>query len=409
MPQWQKNIYAIWTAQFLAMVGLTLIVPFLPFFLRTLGVMRLEDLERWSGFLFAAPFLVQTLASPVWGVLGDRYGRKMMVLRAMFGIGATNMLSAAVRRAPELLVLRAVQGGVSGFVAASNALVTAAIPVDRMGAALGLLATSLTAGGIIGPLAGGALADLVGYRNVFLITGGMCWLAALVVLVFVREEGWAPHADRAGPGVRANLVYFLRSPILRTTGLLLCTTQVAVMSVEPIFAVYVTTLGVPAPRVATVAGVLFSVTGLASMLGAPLWGRYADRSGERRVLILTLLGSAAAYAAQAWAVSPAQVFVLRAALGFFVGGMLPPLYAIVARVTPADRLGGMMGLTSSAIMLGSVIGPLVGGLLSAAIGIRWIFGVAAAVLALAALGTRGLSVAAADRATAGAPQPGAES
>jgi len=408
MPQWQKNIYAIWTAQFLAMVGLTLIVPFLPFYIRILGVTRLEDVERWSGFLFAAPFLVQTLASPIWGVLGDRYGRKMMVLRAMFGIGVTNMLSAVVRQAQELLLLRAAQGGVSGFVAASNALVTAAVPADRMGAALGLLQTSLTAGGIVGPLVGGALADLVGYRNVFLITGGMCWLAALVVLRFVQEEARAPRAGRAGPGVRANLLYFLRSPILRTTGLLLCTSQVAIMSVEPIFAVYVITLGVPTPRVATVAGVLFSVTGLASMLGAPLWGRMADRSGGRRVLVLTLWGAALAYAAQAWAASAAQVFVFRAALGFFVGGMLPPLYANVARATPEDRLGGMMGLTSSSIMLGSVVGPLIGGLLSAAIGIRWIFGVAAGVLALAALGTRGLSGAGEDRAAAGEPRPGAE-
>ena len=195
MPQWQRNVYAIWVAQFLAMVGLTLIVPFLPFYLRTLGVATTEDVERWSGFLFAAPFLVQTLAAPLWGVLGDRYGRKMMVLRAMLGIGVTNMLSAAVGNAGQLVALRAVQGGVSGFVAAGNALVTATIPPDRMGAALGLLQTSLTGGGIIGPLVGGALADLVGHRAVFVITGAMCWIAAVVVARGAREEVPAAHAE----------------------------------------------------------------------------------------------------------------------------------------------------------------------------------------------------------------------
>src|SRR5712691_13125247 len=121
MPQWQRNIYAIWAAQFLAMVGLTLIVPFLPFYIRSLGVATTEDVERWSGFLFAAPFLVQTLAAPLWGVLGDRYGRKIMVVRAMLGIGLTNMLSSAVGHVGQLVVLRAVQGGVSGVVAAANA------------------------------------------------------------------------------------------------------------------------------------------------------------------------------------------------------------------------------------------------------------------------------------------------
>jgi DHA1 family multidrug resistance protein-like MFS transporter len=394
MPQWQKNIYAIWSAQFLAMVGLTLIVPFLPFYIRTLGVLRLEDVERWSGFLFAAPFLVQALAAPLWGVLGDRYGRKIMVLRAMVGIGLTNMLSAFVRHVGELVILRAVQGGVSGFVAASNALVSASIPPDRLGAALGVLQTSLTAGGIVGPLIGGALADLVGYRSVFLITGAMCWVAAVVVLRATREEAPVPRVLRGGPGVRANLAYFLHSPALRTTAVLLCTSQIAIMSIEPIFAVYVSTLGVPPERAATLVGVLFSITGLTSMLGALLWGRTADRSGEAGVLALTLWGAAAAYAAQAWVGSPLPLFVLRAILGFFMGGMLPPLYAIVARSTPPERLGGIMGLTSSAIMLGSVIGPLVGGLLSAAIGggwgIRWIFIIAAAVLGISALGVRGL-------------------
>ncbi len=212
MPQWQRNIYAIWSAQFLAMVGLTLIVPFLPLYLRELGVRDIADVERWSGFLFAAPFLVQTLAAPLWGVLGDRYVRKMMVLRAMVGIGVTNMLSAAVGYVGQLVLLRAVQGGVSGFVAAGNALVTAAIPPDRMGAALGLLQTSLTAGGIIGPLIGGALGDLVGYRNVFLITGATCFAAAAVVLVGAREEMAPARVRAAGPGVWANLAYFYSRP-----------------------------------------------------------------------------------------------------------------------------------------------------------------------------------------------------
>src|SRR5437016_4160249 len=139
VPIWQRNIYAIWSAQFLAMIGLTLVAPFLPLYLRLLGVGSVEDVERWSGVVFAAPFAVQTLAAPLWGVAGDRYGRKLMVLRAMAGIGTTSMLSAFVRNVGQLVFLRAVQGGVSGFVAASNALVTASIPPDRMGAALGVL------------------------------------------------------------------------------------------------------------------------------------------------------------------------------------------------------------------------------------------------------------------------------
>lgn len=390
MTQWQKNLYALWLAQFLAAVGLTLIVPFIPLYIGTLGVRRLADVERWSGVLFAAPFLTQTVAAPLWGTLGDRYGRKIMVLRALGGIGLTSLLSGFVRSVHELLVLRVLQGGVSGFVAASNALVSAAIPRDRLGTALGLLQTSLTAGGVIGPLIGGALADVAGYRRVFIINGLMCWIGAVVVLLGAREA--APE-KREHPRLTVgdNLAFFLGSPALRTVGLLLCASQVAVYTIEPIFPVFVQTLGVPPDRIATVSGVLFSATGIASIFGAPFWGRVSDTIGEQRVLGLVLWGGCGAYVAQAFVGSPLVLLLFRCALGFFMGGLLPPLYAIVARLTPSHRLGGLMGITSSSIMLGNLVGPLLGGLLAAERGIRPVFGVAAAVLAVSALGTRGLA------------------
>jgi DHA1 family multidrug resistance protein-like MFS transporter len=390
MMQWQKNLYTLWTAQFLATFGLTLIVPFIPLYIGSLGVRRIEDVERWSGLLFAAPFLAQALVQPLWGVLGDRYSRKIMVIRAMAGIGTTNLLSAFVQNVGQLLALRVMQGGVAGFVAASNALVSASIPRDRLGTAMGLLQTSLTAGGIIGPLIGGALADLVGYRWVFIINGLMCYLAAFVVLRGAQETPGERMAE-ARPGVRENLAYFLASPTLRTVALLLITSQLAVWAIEPIFPVFVQSLGVPQGRVATVAGVLFSITGIASILGATLWGRASDRIGEGKVLALVLWGACVAYALQAAARSPVTLFVLRAIMGLFVGGLMPPLYAIVARLTPPERLGGIMGVTSSAITIGNLLGPLLGGLLSAGIGIRPVFVVAAATLAIAALGTRGLA------------------
>ena len=389
MAQWQKNLYALWAAQFISMVGLTLVVPFMPLYIGTLGVHRLEDIERWSGILFAAPFLAQTLIAPLWGVLGDRYGRKIMVVRALAGIGLTNMLTAAAGAVWQLLALRVVQGGVSGFVAATNALASSSIPRDRLGTAMGVLQSSLTAGGIIGPLIGGALADEIGFRWVFVITGLMCWAGTAVVIAATKEAPRAPMRE-GGPGVRDNLAYFLGSPELRTVGLLLCTSNLAVMAVEPIFPVFVQTLGVPAPRVATVAGVLFSVTGFASMAGAAMWGRISDRLGEGRVLTMVLWGACVAYVAQAAVRGPVTLFLFRAALGLAVGGLMPPLYAIVARRAPAERLGGIMGLTSSAIMMGNLVGPIAGGMFAAAAGIRPVFVASGAMLAVAALATRGL-------------------
>ena len=389
MEPWRRNLYTLWAAQFIAQVGLSLVVPFMPLYIGTLGVGGLGEVERWSGVLFAAPFLAMTLAAPLWGVLGDRYGRKIMILRALGGIGVTNLLTAFVTNVWQLLGLRAAQGGVSGFVSATNALVSSSVPRDRLGAVLGVLQTSLTAGAVIGPLIGGALADLTGYRHVFVINGLMCWIAAAIVVWGVREPALAaPRAARGG--VRENLALVFGSPPLRTIALLLCASQVAVLEVEPMFPLYVETLGVPPAHVATISGFLFSATGIASMIGAPLWGRWADSASQGRVVVLVLWGASVAYALQAAVHSTYTLLVFRVLLGFFVGGLLPPLYAIVARLTPPERLGGIMGITSSALMLGGLIGPLVGGVCSALFGIRPVFAMAAALLAVCALAVRGI-------------------
>jgi len=387
---WRRNLYTLWAAQFIAQLGLSLVVPFMPLYIGTLGVGGLASVERWSGVLFAAPFLAMTLAAPLWGALGDRYGRKVMILRALGGIGVTNLLTASVTNVWQLLGLRGAQGAVSGFVSATNALISSSVPRDRLGAVLGVLQTSLTAGAVVGPLVGGALADLTGYRRVFVINGLMCWVAAAVVLWGVREPA-REAAHTAKSGVRENLAYFFRSPSLRTIALLLCASQVAVLAVEPMFPLYVETLGVPAAHVATISGFLFSATGIASMIGAPIWGRLADSASQSRVIVLVLVGACVAYALQAAVHSTYTLLVFRVLLGFFIGGLLPPLYALVARLAPPERLGGIMGITSSAIMLGGLLGPLIGGLCSALFGIRPVFAMAAALLGVCALAVRGLA------------------
>ena len=82
MEPWKKNLYSVWCAQFIAAVGLNMVVPFLPLYLRDLGVVGDQPLKIWSGVVYAAPFLVSACMQPLWGILGDRIGRKPMIVRA---------------------------------------------------------------------------------------------------------------------------------------------------------------------------------------------------------------------------------------------------------------------------------------------------------------------------------------
>ena len=128
MEPWQRNLYSLWVAQFIAAIGLSMIIPFLPFYLRELGVVGKESVKIWSGLIFSAPFMVSAFLQPVWGILGDRRGRKPMVVRAMLGLALTNFLMGFARSAPQLLILRFFQGSLAGFVAPSLALMASCTP-----------------------------------------------------------------------------------------------------------------------------------------------------------------------------------------------------------------------------------------------------------------------------------------
>ncbi|MBP2672722.1 MAG: multidrug transporter, partial [candidate division NC10 bacterium] len=115
MELWRKNLYVLWGTQFLAMAGMNLVVPFLPFYIRQLGVTDPTSLARWSGLVFAGPFFLSFIATPVWGSLGDRYGRKMMVVRALIGLAISQLLIGFAQDVIQLLIFRVVQGAISGF------------------------------------------------------------------------------------------------------------------------------------------------------------------------------------------------------------------------------------------------------------------------------------------------------
>src|SRR5436309_6951838 len=122
MELWRKNLYILWGTQFLAMIGMNLVVPFLPFFIRQLGVTDQTELSRWSGMVFSGPFILSFIATPIWGTLGDRYGRKIMVVRAIFGLATSQVLIGFSQNVYQLFFFRVVQGAISGFIASALAL-----------------------------------------------------------------------------------------------------------------------------------------------------------------------------------------------------------------------------------------------------------------------------------------------
>ncbi|HLF80559.1 MAG TPA: MFS transporter, partial [Anaerolineales bacterium] len=178
---WQRTLYIVFFAQLMTAVGFSSIFPFLPLYVESLGTSTSLSLELLAGLVFSAQAFTMMLASPIWGALADRYGRKVMVERAAFGGAVLLLMMAYVRSAEQLVALRAIQGFVTGTLAASNALVAASVPRERTGYAMGLLQTALGTGVAVGPLIGGAAADAFGYRAAFYLTAALLFLAGLLV------------------------------------------------------------------------------------------------------------------------------------------------------------------------------------------------------------------------------------
>jgi MFS transporter, DHA1 family, multidrug resistance protein len=372
MESWRKNLYALWGTQFLAMLGMNLVVPFLPFFVRSLGVTDPNDLARWSGLVFAGPFVLSFIATPLWGTLGDRYGRKPMVVRAIFGLALSQVLIGFSQNVIQLLIFRIVQGAISGFIAATLALVSVSTPKERLGYAMGIMQSASAGGTVLGPFFGGILADLFGFRPVFFITASFCFIAGFVV-VFLVHEPQSSVSTRKNYTVRDNLRYVMSDRRLRMVAACLVASQVSVLMVEPVFALFVEGFKTGSQYISTIAGTIFSISGLTMVVSAPWWGKRNDARGQRKNLAVAFLVVGICYAGHLLVHDLFQLGALRAFLGFARGGILPTLYALTGLHAPSDRQGGIMAIASSMTVLGNMLGPTIGGFIAGHYGINATF------------------------------------
>jgi DHA1 family multidrug resistance protein-like MFS transporter len=312
-----------------------------------------------------------------------------MVLRAMLAGGLVLALMAFVQNAWELLVLRILQGAVTGTVAASTALVATIAPRDRLAYSMGLLQTSIYLGITGGPLLGGVLAQLVGIRGTFIVAGVLLAAGGLLIWLFVHEHV-SPSTGVSPAGYLRAIRTGISSPVLAPLLVVLLLIQVSSAIVFPILPLYVEHLSRPGDPVDLFSGLAFGVTAVFSALAAVFYHRVVVRTGYRRLLIAACLLAAAFFAPQALAASVGQLLALRAGLGVFFGVLIPATNAIVGLSTARAVRGSAYGLTSSATALGNAIGPLIGSLVAAAVSINAIFLATAGVLALLAVWVAGL-------------------
>ncbi|HIE37535.1 MAG TPA: MFS transporter, partial [Anaerolineae bacterium] len=251
---WRRNLWIIWFAELTSIVGFTVVIPILPLYVQELGVSDPDAVTFWAGLIFSAHAVAMAVMAPVWGTLADRYGRKLMVERAMFGGAVIIGLMGMARTVQQLALLRMFQGMLTGTVTAATTLVASTAPRERSGYALGMLQMGIYAGASVGPLLGGLITDTMGFRAAFWTTGGLLLTGGLLVALLVREEFQpAPRSARRGwRALRESLSPVLSSrPLLSAFGVRLMM-RTASRLLGPTLPLFVQALA-PTGRAATLA------------------------------------------------------------------------------------------------------------------------------------------------------------
>lgn len=376
--RWRRDLYILWLCCFVVQCGFSLVMPFLPLYLEELGVTG-TAVEVWAGVIFSANFVVMAVVSPIWGALSDRIGRKPMMLRSAFGMGAVVLFMGLATNVWHLLGLRLLQGLAAGFIPAATAYMASVVPRERSGYALGLLSTGNVSGTILGPLVGGFLARHMGYRPIFFITTVFCLAAGLMVWTLIREQ-FTPLPRPEGGGFVSDLRLVGQYPVVAAMAVVLFLNMCSILTVEPVLSRFLRELETPEDWLTLLSGLIFSITGIATILAAPRVGRLSDRIGSKRLLAICLGGAAVMYVLQGFATAAWQMVAMRFVLGLFTGGLMPAANGLIARTVPRELQGRIFGVTNSAIFIGNTVGPLLGGAVAATYGIRAVFPVTGALL-----------------------------
>ncbi len=387
---WRKNLAVLWAANFLTSAGLMAILPYFPQFLRELGETEPAAITVWSGWLVGIAPLFAAVLAGFWGSLGDRVGRRAMILRAMVAIVVCVGLMAFATRPWHLLVLRLLQGVFSGYVAPGMTLVSLLAPADRQGRVGGQLQTAVLAGSVAGPMFGGLLGPHAGFRTATLACAGMAAAAFLLVRLFADEIAPARESRPGGLGralaqsfraLRSEVAAARRDRALARIFLALFAARLALAAPNPLITLFVENLmGETSDRAVRVGAWVYAAFPVAVLLAAPLSGRLSDRRGARLVLAISVASTSVALLCHALVTTPLALGAARFAAGICSSGVFPAAFALAAAGSSPDRRGGAMGLTFSALQLGLAVGPCLGAPIAAWLGPRALFACSAAVL-----------------------------
>ena len=358
----RRNVLAAAAANGIGFAGFTLVMPFLPFYIRELGVTDVADIALWTGLTLGATPAVTAVSAPLWGRVGDRYGSKVLVIRSLGAFVVTKAAMGLVTAPWQLFALRALLGVFAGYGALTVSMAAESVPRERMASAIGTVQVAQRLGPAIGPLVGGILAPLVGLRNTFFIAAAF-YLVSVLLIAAVYREPRTRHERAATRSLREVFRELAATPGFWMVFVVILGLQLVDRSFGPILPLYVERL-VPAGQVPFVSGVLFSLAAIFAALGhwvaAPLLRRWSPRG----LITWSALATAGGLMLLVQVPSIGAFAAALAIAGVAIGVGMTAAYTSGGALLPPDAHATGFGLMMTASLIGLAASPIVAGFIS---------------------------------------------
>ncbi len=358
----RRNVLAAAAANGIGFAGFTLVMPFLPFYIRELGVTDVADIALWTGLTLGATPAVTAVSAPLWGRVGDRYGSKVLVIRSLGAFVVTKAAMGLVTAPWQLFALRALLGVFAGYGALTVSMAAESVPRERMASAIGTVQVAQRLGPAVGPVVGGILAPLVGLRNTFFIAAAF-YLVSVLLIAAVYREPRTRHERAATRRLREVFRELAATPGFWMVFVVILGLQLVDRSFGPILPLYVERL-VPAGQVPFVSGVLFSLAAIFAALGhwvaAPLLRRWSPRG----LITWSALATAGGLMLLVQVPSIGAFAVALAIAGVAIGVGMTAAYTSGGALLPPDAHATGFGLMMTASLIGLAASPIVAGFIS---------------------------------------------
>ena len=361
---WQRNVWALSLAVFIAFVGFQFFSPFLPLYIRELGIEDPSRVALWSGLIAAVTPTVSGLLAPVFGRLADRFGRKLMLIRSLAAFTVIMAAMGLVTSVYQLFVLRTLMGLFAGFTPMAMAVASVSAPRDKVSVAIARVQGAQLLSVAIGPLAGGLVASHLGTRPAFYVTAIMCGIALVALAMMFQETRPLDPGERRGPARSTPLRDFVRYPHFLGVMLLLLIAQFIDRGLALMIPLQVAHLpGIEA--IAATSGLIISVAAVGAAISAQVVARLSEAMPVGRLLLIQFAVGGAACGAMALATSWPALLILRTVAALCLGGALTLAYSLGGLIVPAETRGAAFGWLALGVQIGTAASPLLTGALAA--------------------------------------------